>query len=75
MTLTKFKGIGEIYNSLAALSPKQLKERQGLEAGREDIIIPGLEIYQEVLATIGCEGMIVSDAGLLEGILLNITRD
>jgi exopolyphosphatase/guanosine-5'-triphosphate,3'-diphosphate pyrophosphatase len=68
------KDIDGIYTSLAALSRKQLKERQGLEAGREDIIIPGLEIYQEVLATIGCEGMIVSDAGLLEGILLSITR-
>lgn len=66
--------IGEIYNSLAALRLDQLKNRKGLEAGREDIIMPSLEIYQEVLATIGCEGMIVSDAGLLEGILLSLTR-
>jgi exopolyphosphatase/guanosine-5'-triphosphate,3'-diphosphate pyrophosphatase len=68
------QGIAEIYNSLAALSPTQLKECKGLEAGREDILILGLEIYQEVLATIGCEGMMVSDAGLMEGILLSITR-
>jgi exopolyphosphatase/pppGpp-phosphohydrolase len=54
--------------------PKQLRTRKGLETGRENIIIPGLEIYQEVLATIGCEGMIVSDAGLLGGILLSITE-
>lgn len=65
--------ISEIYGSLAGLSLEQRKDCKGLEAGREDIIMPGLEIYQEVIATIGCEGMIVSDAGLLEGILLSTT--
>jgi exopolyphosphatase/pppGpp-phosphohydrolase len=34
--------------------------------------MPGLEIYQEILATIDCEGMIVCDAGLIEGILLSL---
>lgn len=66
--------LGEIYASLAALDPRQRQEKMGLEAGREDIIMPGLEIYQEILATIGGEGMMVSVAGLLEGILLSITR-
>jgi len=37
--------------------------------GREVIPLAGLEIYQEIIATIGGEGMIISDAGLLEGIL------
>jgi len=40
--------------------------------GREDILMAGLEIYEEIIATIGGEGMIVSDAGLLEGILLSL---
>jgi exopolyphosphatase/pppGpp-phosphohydrolase len=40
--------------------------------GRKDILKVGLEIYQEILATIGGEGMIISDAGLLEGILLSL---
>lgn len=66
--------LGEIYASLAALSPRQRQELKGLEVGRGDIIMPGLEIYQEILATIGGEGMMVSEAGLLEGILLSITR-
>jgi len=65
--------IDEIYHALIPLNMGQRKSRKGLEPGREDIIIPGLEIYQEILATIGCEGMIVSDAGLLEGILLSMT--
>ena len=36
-----------------------------------DILLPGLEIYQEIIATIDADGMIVSDAGLLEGIALS----
>lgn len=63
-----------IYTSLAGLNARQRQKQPGLEAGREDIIMPGLEIYQEILATIGGEGMMVSEAGLLEGILLSITR-
>ena len=35
-------------------------------------LLVGLEIYQVILATIGCKGMIISDAGLLEGILLSL---
>lgn len=65
--------ICKIYSSLTGLSLEQLKNLKGLETGREGIIMTGLEIYKEVLATIGCEGMIVSDAGLLEGILLSTT--
>lgn len=66
--------LDRIYYSLAPLSVEQRKNVRGLEAGREKLIMPGLEIYQEVLATIGCAGMIVSDSGLLEGILLSITK-
>jgi exopolyphosphatase/pppGpp-phosphohydrolase len=43
----------------------------GLEPGRGNILLAGLEIYQEILATIGVDGMIISDSGLLEGIMLS----
>jgi len=66
--------INALQGSLAGLSVKQRKDLPGLEAERADIISSGLEIYQEILATIGATGMIVSDAGLLEGILCSITR-
>lgn len=42
----------------------------GLEKGRGNILLAGLEIYQEILATIAVDGMIISDSGLLEGIML-----
>lgn len=65
--------IDEIHRAVSALPANQRKMLAGMEAGREDIITSGLEIYQEILATINAPGMIVSDAGLLEGILLSIT--
>lgn len=55
------------------LSGLEIAERNslpGLEDGRGEIIVGGCKIYQEIIATIGVEGMIVSDWGLLEGILL-----
>jgi len=65
--------INDIHRWLARMPVEQRKVLPGLEAGREEIIISGLEIYQEILATIGATGMIVSDAGVLEGILFSIT--
>ena len=64
--------IYEIHNLLSALPVKPRKVPPWIE-DRQAIIISGLEIYQEILATIGAKGMIVSDAGLLEGILYSIT--
>ncbi|MBU0674397.1 MAG: hypothetical protein KJ950_07130 [Proteobacteria bacterium] len=59
------------HHRLSAIPPGSRSLLPGLEEGRGDIILAGMEIYQELLATIGGEGMIVSDAGLLEGILLS----
>ncbi len=42
----------------------------GLEAGRGDLILPGLEIVLQLLAGFGKEAFTVSDFGLLEGLLL-----
>ncbi len=69
-------------NKIAALSERlsvmSAKERcflPGLDQGRGDIILAGIEIYKEIIATIGVEGMIVSNSGLLEGILLSCIDD
>ncbi len=70
-----FHLIGSEIPGLAARLRGQLTTGQNLPKiarGREDILSFGLEIYQEILATIGGEGMIISDAGLLEGILLSL---
>jgi len=65
--------INEICQLLAVHPATQRQVLPGLENDRADIIDSGLEIYQEIIATIGAPGMIVSDAGLLEGILHSIT--
>ena len=65
---------GRISNIAANIASMTVAERNslpGLEQGRGDIILGGIEIYQEILATIEVEGMIISDYGLLEGILLS----
>lgn len=43
----------------------------GLDQGRGEIILAGIMIYQTLLELAGTPGMLVSDAGLLEGIMLS----
>jgi exopolyphosphatase/guanosine-5'-triphosphate,3'-diphosphate pyrophosphatase len=63
--------IMELATDLAGLSAAAKVMLPGLEPGRGNILLAGLEIYQEILATIGVDGMIISDSGLLEGIMLS----
>lgn len=42
----------------------------GMEEGRADIIIPGLQLVRALLDIGGCDHLRVADAGLLEGLLL-----
>ncbi|MDF1577710.1 MAG: hypothetical protein RQ753_00820 [Desulfurivibrionaceae bacterium] len=63
--------IARIYKELHALPIATRKFLPGLEEGRSAIILAGIEIYQEILATIEVDGMIISDSGLLEGIMMS----
>jgi exopolyphosphatase/guanosine-5'-triphosphate,3'-diphosphate pyrophosphatase len=62
-----------LAEELGGMSASKLHSLPGMEPGRGNILPAGLEIYQEIIATIDAEGMIVSDAGLLEGIALSCT--
>ncbi len=42
----------------------------GMEEGRADVIVPGLQIVNILLDIVGCDSLRVADAGLLEGLLL-----
>ncbi|MBU0482055.1 MAG: hypothetical protein KKG47_13235 [Proteobacteria bacterium] len=68
------KALDKLTAELSALSVANRTLLPGLEAGRGEIIVSGCKIYQEIIATIGVDGMIVSDWGLLEGILLDGTK-
>lgn len=59
---------------LAGLSPEERKTLPGLADGRGEIIVAGAMILQELQQTLASP-VLVSDAGLLEGILLSGTTD
>ena len=46
----------------------------GLEAGREDIILGGAVIVSQILSCFGSESFIVSDAGLIEGLVIELAE-
>ncbi|MBN2374515.1 Ppx/GppA family phosphatase [bacterium] len=61
--------IKEIYETLAALSLDERRCIDGLGQGREDIIIAGTAILICVMEKTGIDHLIVSEGGLLEGVL------
>ena len=71
--ILKYTAIKKIYNHLASLHLRQREEILSLEKGREDIIIPGAAIVLKAMEGFGFSSITVSDAGLLEGILLDKT--
>lgn len=67
----KIGGIKKIYRELLRLGLKERAAVLSLEKGREDLIIPGSAISVIVMESFGFDTMRVSDAGLLEGVLLS----
>ncbi|MFO7982978.1 MAG: Ppx/GppA phosphatase family protein [Desulfuromonadales bacterium] len=63
----------DIYQRLLDLSPEEREEVPGMEKGRGDLIIPGISVVLELLAKIDCSFLIVSDFGLLEGALIDLS--
>jgi exopolyphosphatase/guanosine-5'-triphosphate,3'-diphosphate pyrophosphatase len=53
--------------TLAAKSASQRRELPGMEAGREDVILAGAVLVDEIMGAVGAGEMQVSDYGLLEG--------
>jgi len=68
-TLTKGR-IAELYNKLLGMSMAERSSVLSLEKGREDLIIPGSAITLLVMDMFGFDSVVVSDAGLLEGIII-----
>jgi exopolyphosphatase/guanosine-5'-triphosphate,3'-diphosphate pyrophosphatase len=65
--------IDEIYRIYSLLLPLSLEERlnvPGLEKGREDLIIAGILITLHTMERFGFSSFIVSDYGLLEGLVV-----
>jgi exopolyphosphatase/guanosine-5'-triphosphate,3'-diphosphate pyrophosphatase len=60
-----------IYQRLTTVTAAQRTVIPRVEKGRETVIVPGTAIVLEIMNLIRCNHLIVSDAGLLEGILLD----
>lgn len=67
----KYETVKKMYQWLASMPLKEREKVLSLEKGREDIIIPGAAIVLKAMEGFGFDSITVSDAGLLEGILLD----
>ena len=61
-----------IVQQLSASTLKERRSLPGLETGREDIILAGAVVTEEVMERFGFSKMLVSDWGLREGIVLDL---
>ncbi|MDR0454440.1 MAG: hypothetical protein LBH05_06490 [Deferribacteraceae bacterium] len=59
-----------INKKLSRLTADERLAVKGLERGREDILIPGILIVEEILRIAGCDRSSVSDNGLREGLTI-----
>jgi exopolyphosphatase/guanosine-5'-triphosphate,3'-diphosphate pyrophosphatase len=63
--------IDRLTRQLAALPVVERAKLPALEPGRADVIVPGGIVLAAVLAGLGLPGLVVSDGGLREGVLLD----
>lgn len=66
--------LSETASTLARLPFVARRKLAGLESGREDIILAGTLIVREILKELEQTSLMVSDAGLLEGLLLDLVE-
>lgn len=59
------------FERLAGMDASARLDLPGIEAGREDLIVPGAALLWATLSVYRGESVVVSDGGLLEGILIH----
>lgn len=67
--------IERLLGRLGALSVAERAALPCLEPGRADLIIPGIAIVQATMERFRAKGLLVSDAGLREGIMASVIDD
>ncbi len=65
----------DIRNKLAALPVSERMNVAGLEPGRADLIIPGIQFTIKIMESFAFDELTVSDYGLLEGVLLETLKE
>jgi exopolyphosphatase / guanosine-5'-triphosphate,3'-diphosphate pyrophosphatase len=64
----------EIIRKLSTTKVSERRRIPGLEEGREDVILGGALIVHDILLGLRRTSLIVTDAGLLEGLLLHLVE-
>jgi len=64
--------VRNIYECILPLTPEQCLLVPGIERGREDLILAGTLITLRTMELFGFDNLIVSESGLLEGLLLTL---
>jgi len=72
-TCLPLRVLTEQYDRLQPLSPAERESLPGMEPGRGDLILPGLQLVLGILDRFHQARLTVSDFGLLEGTLLGLT--
>ncbi|MFK5926934.1 MAG: hypothetical protein QM483_09915 [Desulfuromusa sp.] len=68
-----FSWLKRLQQKLELLSVQEREAVAGMEQGRGDLILPGLQILLALLSLLKLSTLRVSDSGLLEGVMLNLT--
>jgi exopolyphosphatase/guanosine-5'-triphosphate,3'-diphosphate pyrophosphatase len=74
-TVLQRKWLVDLCERLAEMKLAERRELRGLEPGREDIILAGGLVTLELMDTFGFSRFTVSDAGLLEGLFLDLCHN
>ncbi|NIP39291.1 MAG: hypothetical protein GWO07_11795 [Candidatus Dadabacteria bacterium] len=69
------RNILKMFNNLSVLPSVERLDIRGVSEGREDLIIPGTLIILEILRRFNKNSIIVSDGGLLEGLIYHQAKE
>lgn len=64
----------ELQQSLKLISVPEREALTGMEPGRGDLILPGLQILLTLIQQLQFSGVKVADSGLLEGVMLDLNQ-
>jgi exopolyphosphatase/guanosine-5'-triphosphate,3'-diphosphate pyrophosphatase len=64
-----------ISEKLISLPLESRKNVKGLDPDRADLIIPGIRLTIKLMEKLGFNELVVSDYGLLEGVLLKLSEE
>jgi exopolyphosphatase/guanosine-5'-triphosphate,3'-diphosphate pyrophosphatase len=65
----------KIIEKLSSYPIDRISRMKGMEPGREDIVLPGLVIYLELMNLMKNEELLISEYGILEAALLSLLKE